>query len=104
MPKAIQPHLFPMDLRPQAHEIITFWLFNTVVKSHLHYSKTPWKNTMISGLVTLRGEKMSKSKGNIVKPQDVLQKYGADALRYWSANSKVGDDIEYQEQEVPKDV
>ncbi|MSS74365.1 valine--tRNA ligase [Candidatus Pacearchaeota archaeon] len=100
MPKAIQPKLFPMDLRPQAHEIITFWLFNTVVKSHLHYNKTPWKNTMISGLVTLRGEKMSKSKGNVVKPQEVLQKYGADALRYWSANSKVGDDIEYQEQEV----
>ncbi len=100
MPKAIQPKLFPMDLRPQAHEIITFWLFNTIIKSHLHYDKTPWKNTMISGLVTLRGEKMAKSKGNIIKPQDIIQKYGSDALRYWSANSKVGDDLEYQEQDV----
>ncbi|MBM3282459.1 MAG: valine--tRNA ligase, partial [Candidatus Diapherotrites archaeon] len=92
--------LFPMDVRPQAHEIITFWLFNTVVKSHLHFNQTPWKNAMISGFVTLKGEKMSKSKGNVVRPQEVLEKYGADSIRYWAASSKLGDDFDYQEKDV----
>jgi valyl-tRNA synthetase len=100
MPKPIQKELFPMDLRPQAHEIITFWLFNTSVKSHLHFNKTPWKNTMISGFVTLKGEKMSKSKGNIIQPQEVMEKYGADAIRYWAASSKLGEDFDYQEKDV----
>jgi valyl-tRNA synthetase len=90
----------PMSLRPQAHDIITFWLFNTVVKSHLHFNKSPWKDVVISGFVTLKGEKMSKSKGNIIRPQDVIEKYGADALRYWAASSKLGEDIDYDEKEV----
>jgi len=98
--KEIQDKLFPMDLRPQAHEIITFWLFNTVVKSRLHFKKNPWKNAMISGFVTLQGEKMSKSKGNIIRPQDVIEKYGADAIRYWAASSKLGEDFDYQEKDV----
>ncbi len=100
MPKSIQSKLMPMDLRPQGQDIITFWLFNTVIKSHLHYNLTPWKNTMISGFVTLKGEKMSKSKGNVIRPQETIMKYGSDAIRYWAASSKLGDDLEYQEQEV----
>jgi valyl-tRNA synthetase len=92
--------MFPMDLRPQGHDIITFWLFTTIVKSHLHFKKTPWKNAFISGFVTLRGEKMSKSKGNVIAPQEVLEKYGADALRYWAASSQIGEDFEYQEKDV----
>jgi len=100
MPKAIQKKLFPMDLRPQAHDIITFWLFNTIVKSRLHFSKNPWKHTIISGFITLEGEKMSKSKGNIIRPQDVIEKYGADAIRYWAAASKLGEDMDYQEKDV----
>jgi len=100
MPKELQAKLFPMDLRPQAHDIITFWLFNTVLKSNLHYKKNPFKNVLISGFVTLEGEKMSKSKGNIIAPQDVMEKYGGDALRYWAASSKLGEDIDYQEKEV----
>jgi valyl-tRNA synthetase len=89
-----------MDVRPQAHEIISFWLFNTVVKSRLHFDKTPWKHAMISGFVTLKGEKMSKSKGNVVRPQEVVEKFGADAIRYWAASSKLGDDFDYQEKDV----
>jgi valyl-tRNA synthetase len=98
--KKMQEKLFPMDLRPQAHDIITFWLFNTVVKSQLHYKKTPWKNAAISGFVTLEGEKMSKSKGNIVRPQEVIEKYGADATRYWAASSRLGEDFDFQEKDV----
>jgi len=75
-------------------------LFNTVVKSQLHFKKNPWKNVMISGFVTLKGEKMSKSKGNVVRPQEVLKKYGADAIRFWAASSKLGKDFDYQEKDL----
>ena len=98
--KANQEKAFPMALRPQAHEIISFWLFNTVVKSNLHFNKNPWKDVVISGYVTIQGEKMSKSKGNIVNPQDVAEKYGSDAIRYWAASSKLGEDFDYQEKDV----
>ncbi len=100
MPEKIQKKLFPMDLRPQAHDIITFWLFNTMIKSHLHFGKNPWKHAIISGFVTKEGEKMSKSKGNVIRPQEVMDKYGADATRYWAASSKLGEDFDYQEKDV----
>ena len=100
MPKNLWDKLFPMNLRPQASEIITFWLFNTVVKSNLHYRKNPFKDVMVSGFVTLGGQKMSKSRGNIVEPRDIMEKYGADALRFWAASSKLGEDVEYQEKEL----
>ncbi|MCK9567941.1 valine--tRNA ligase [Candidatus Pacearchaeota archaeon] len=96
----VQKKLFPMSLRPQAHEIISFWLFNTLVKSRLHFGKNPWKDAVISGYVTMKGEKMSKSKGNSVAPQEVIEKYGADALRYWAASAKLGDDFDYQEKDL----
>ncbi len=98
--KKVQEKLFPMNLRPQAHEIISFWLFTTMVKSRLHFNKNPWKEAAISGFVTLKGEKMSKSTGNVVRPQEVLEKYGADAIRYWAGTSKLGEDIDYQEKDV----
>jgi valyl-tRNA synthetase len=98
--KKIQKKIFPMSLRPQAHEIISFWLFNTLVKSRLHFGKNPWKDVAISGFVTMKGEKMSKSKGNTISPQEVLEKYGADAMRYWAASAKLGDDFDYQEKDL----
>jgi len=101
MPKNLQKRLFPMSLRPQAHDIITFWLFNTVVKNQLHYKKNPWKDVVISGFVLdPYGKKMSKSKGNVIEPQQVINEYSADALRYWAASSKLGEDLPYQEKDV----
>ena len=96
----LRSKIFPMSLRPQAHEIISFWLFNTLVKSRLHFGKNPWKDVAISGFVTMKGEKMSKSKGNVISPQEVLEKYGADAMRYWAASSKLGEDFDYQEKDL----
>ncbi len=91
----------PMDLRPQAHDIISFWLFNTVVKSQLHFGMIPWKNAMISGwMLDPKGKKMSKSKGNIIEPRDMIEKYSADALRYLAGGSKLGDDLNFQEKEL----
>lgn len=90
----------PFSLRPQAHDIIRTWAFYTIVKSYLHENEIPWKEIMISGNVSLHGEKMSKSKGNVINPQDVLEKYGADALRFWAASSKLGEDFDYQEKDL----
>ncbi len=93
--------IFPMSLRSNGHDIITFWLFNTVVKSYLHEHKLPWKDAIINGfLVDEHGEKMSKSKGNVIKPEYVLEKFSSDALRYWAASSKLGDDLSYSEKEL----
>lgn len=93
--------VFPMSLRPQAHDIISFWLVHTLVKSQLHYGRNPWDNVMISGWVLdPRGNKMSKSKGNVIGPQEVIQKYSSDCLRFWAAGSKLGEDLAYQEKDL----
>ncbi|MFT4303433.1 MAG: valine--tRNA ligase [Candidatus Woesearchaeota archaeon] len=93
--------LLPMSLRPQAHDIITFWLFNTVVRSHLHRNELPWKDVMISGwALDPHGKKMSKSKGNVVEPQAMIEKYSADALRFWAASSSLGEDLPFQDKEL----
>ncbi|KHO48672.1 valine--tRNA ligase [Candidatus Pacearchaeota archaeon CG1_02_30_18] len=90
----------PFSLRPQAHDIIRTWAFYTIVKSYFQEGKIPWKEIVISGNVSLGGEKMSKSKGNIIDPKIVLEKYGADALRFWAAGSKLGQDLDYQENDL----
>jgi valyl-tRNA synthetase len=91
----------PYDLRPQAHDIITFWLFNTMAKAHLHQNTIPFKNIMISGwALDPRGKKMSKSKGNIIHPQELMQKYSADILRFWAAGSTLGEDNPIQEKDL----
>ncbi len=93
--------IYPMDLRPQGHDIISFWLFNTVVKCYLHTGKLPWKATMINGhALDPHGRKMSKSKGNVIDPREVMDKYCADALRYWASSTKLGDDLPFQEKDV----
>ncbi|MEK6849727.1 MAG: class I tRNA ligase family protein, partial [Nanoarchaeota archaeon] len=101
LPESVRDNVFPMSVRPQAHDIITFWLFNTVVKSHLHYDKTPWNEVVISGYVMdPHGEKMSKSKGNTIAPQVLVEKFSGDAIRYWAGSNKLGEDIKYQEKEL----
>ncbi|PKK86135.1 MAG: valine--tRNA ligase [Thermoplasmata archaeon HGW-Thermoplasmata-1] len=93
--------MFPMTLRPQAHDIIRTWAFYTIVKSIYHEGKIPWEHILISGNVAdPKGEKMSKSKGNVVHPRDVIAKYSADAMRFWAAGSKLGDDLAYMEKDL----
>ena len=90
----------PYSVRCNAHDIIRTWDFYTIVKSWLHQKTIPWDNMMVSGFVTLKGEKMSKSKGNVIAPQDITSNHGADSLRYWAASSKLGEDSDFQEKEV----
>lgn len=90
----------PFSLRPNAHDIIRTWAFYTIVKAYLHEGEIPWKDIAVSGVVSLGGEKMSKSKGNVIDPKEVLKKYSSDALRYWAAGSKLGYDLDYQEKDL----
>jgi valyl-tRNA synthetase len=97
----LKKKLFPMDLRAQAHDIISFWLFYTMAKTNLLYDENPFKNVNISGWVLdPKGNKMSKSKGNVIAPQEVVDKFSNDALRFASASVKLGQDQAFMEKEV----
>jgi len=88
--------VFPADLRPQSHEIIRTWLFATVVRSDLEFGGLPWSDVAISGwILDPDRKKMSKSKGNVVTPMDLLEQHGSDAVRYWAANGRYGVDTAF---------
>ncbi len=90
--------VFPMDLRPQAHDIIRTWLFATIVRSHFQFDSLPFSDTLISGFILDPDrKKMSKSIGNTVTPMPLIEQFGADALRYWAAGGRPGADTAFDE-------
>jgi valyl-tRNA synthetase len=90
--------VFPMDVRPQAHEIIRTWLFSTVARSHFEHDCLPWTNAAISGWVLDPDrKKLSKSKGNASTPLPWIEQYGADGVRYWAASGRPGVDTVFDE-------
>jgi valyl-tRNA synthetase len=90
--------VFPLDLRPQAHDIIRTWLFSSVVRSELELGRLPWSDATISGFVVDPDrKKMSKSKGNATTPLPYLEQHGADSVRYWAASGKLGADTALDE-------
>jgi valyl-tRNA synthetase len=96
--------VFPYDLRSQGQDIIRTWLFSTVLRAELEHGTLPWKNAGISGfIVDPDRKKMSKSKGNVVTPQGMLDGHGSDAVRYWAASSRLGTDAAFDPQN-PKQI
>jgi valyl-tRNA synthetase len=94
-------NVFPMDLRPQAHDIIRTWLFSTVVRSNFEHHSIPWKNVAISGFILdPERKKLSKSKGGAVVPSEFLDAHGTDGVRYWAGSARLGSDAVLDEQQM----
>ncbi len=91
----------PMSIRPQSHDIIRTWAFYTILKSYLLFKKIPWKEVTINTFVLdPKGRGMSKSRGNAIWADDLIEKYGVDAFRYWVGSASLGSDIPFKEQEL----
>lgn len=100
---ALYQRVFPFTLRPQAHEIIRTWAFDTIVKSLFHFGKLPFTTVAISGwgLAPEGGGKISKSRGSAtIGPAEVMEKYSADAARYWAASTSLGKDSVISEEKI----
>ncbi len=92
---------YPTHLRPQGHDIIRTWAFYTILRSVALEDEIPWYEIVINGMVFGEdGRKMSKSLGNVIVPEEVIEKYGADALRQWAASGVIGEDIIFSWKEV----
>jgi valyl-tRNA synthetase len=89
---------YPMDLRPQAHDIIRTWLFATILRADLHTGTLPWRHAALSGwILDPDRKKMSKSKGNVLTPMDLLVQFSSDAVRYWAASGRPGTDTAFDQ-------
>jgi valyl-tRNA synthetase len=93
--------VFPMDLRPQGQEIIRTWLFSSVLRADQENGVLPWRNAVLSGwILDPDRKKMSKSRGNVVTPMDLLVQSGSDAVRYWAANGRPGADLAFDPAQI----
>ncbi len=99
----IENNGIPMTARFQGHDIITTWAFTTIYRYMVHFEIIPWSSIILSGNVfDSKGQKMSKSKGNVVYPMELVEKYGADGVRLWGTSSSTWDDISMKEQELTR--
>ena len=91
----------PMSMRPQAHDIIRTWAFDTIVKTWMHHNIIPWKDIVISGhVLSDQKKKLSKKEGTALLPEKLLAQYPADAIRYWTATGRLGSDISFSQEQL----
>lgn len=93
--------IFPMDMRPQGHDIIRTWLFSTMTRSHHEHDVAPWHHAALSGwILDPDRKKMGKSSGNAMTPEGLLEQFGTDAVRYWAASGRPGVDTTFSEEQM----
>jgi len=93
--------LYPMSLRPQAHDIIRTWAFYTILRCTLLTDKKPFENIMMGGFILSEdGTPMHASLGNVIDPLDVINEYGADAFRFYAASCSLGEDSPFRKKDV----
>ncbi len=94
-------NLYPMSLRPQGQDIIRTWAYYSLLRGNLLTGENPWKNIMIDGnIMAPDGRPMHASWGNVVDPNLLLDKYGADAFRYFTASCSLGEDTAFRERDL----
>ena len=101
-PNAQYKRQFPTQLRPQGHDIIRTWAFYTILRSDALVGSKPWERVIVNGMVLGEdNQKMSKSLGNIIAPESVIEQYGTDAVRQWAAvGGSVGSDVQYNTKDL----
>ncbi len=94
--------IYPISIRPQGKDIVRTWLYYSILRCYQLTKKIPWERAWIMGYgVDEKGEKMSKSKGNVIDPIPIIEKFGADTFRFWSAQeSSLGEDFRCSEQRI----
>ena len=93
---------FPAGIRPQAKDIIRTWLHYTILRCYQLTKKPAFERAWIMGYgVDEKGERMSKSKGNVVDPLPILEKYGGDVFRFWNATeASLGSDFRFSNEKI----
>ncbi len=94
--------LYPVSVRPQGKDIVRTWLYYTLLRCYQLTGKLPFKAVWLGGLgLDEHGEKMSKSKGNVIDPAPILEKYGADCFRFWTTQeANLGEDFRISEAKI----
>ncbi len=100
--KRFHRRTYPATIRPQGKDIVRTWLHYTILRCFQLTGKKPFSQVWITGMgLDEKGERMSKSRGNVVDPGPILEKYGADAFRLWSAlETNLGSDYRYSDARV----
>ncbi len=95
-------YFYPTDTLVTGYDIIFFWVARMIFSGIEHMGEVPFKTVFIHGLVRdAQGRKMSKSLGNGIDPLEVIDEYGADALRFMLANgTSPGNDMRYSDEKV----
>jgi len=93
---------YPTAVRPQAKDIVRTWLYYTLLRCENLTGEKPWSEAWIMGYgLDEKGLKMSKSKGNALDPLPIIEKFGADTFRVWSASEvNHGNDFRCSEQKI----